>query len=82
MCLTTIRPDLMCDVSLISRFITSPIMSHWLAAKRIIRYLKDTIDHGIFYKKGESILKLLIFMDSDYASDLEDRRSTMDLYLC
>lgn len=47
-----------------------------------MRYLKGTIDHGIFYKKGDSSLKLLAFMDSDYASDLDDRRSTLDLYLC
>lgn len=76
MYLTATRPDLMYGVSLISRFMSNPTMSHWLAAKRILRYLKGTTDHGIFYRKGENILKLTAFTDSDYAGDLDDRRST------
>lgn len=37
------RPDLMFSVCLISRFMANPRMSHWFAAKRILRYLKGTI---------------------------------------
>ena len=51
-------------------------MSHWLATKRILRYLKGTTGFGIFYRKEESSLKLVAFTDSDYAGDLDDRRST------
>ena len=35
MYLTVTRPDLMYGVSLISTFMSSPTMSHWLVAKRI-----------------------------------------------
>lgn len=66
----------MYGVSLIRRFMSSPTMSHWLAAKRILRYLKGTTDLGIFYKKGGSNMKLMAFTDNDYAGDLDDRRST------
>jgi hypothetical protein len=76
MYLTVTRPDLMYGVSLISRFMSSPTMSHWLTAKRILRYLKGTTDFAILYKKGESRLSLMAFTDSDYAGDLDDRRST------
>ena len=48
---------------------------HLLAAKRILRYLQGTRDFGLFYKKGEK-LELFEFTDSDYAGDLDDRRST------
>lgn len=48
MYLTVTRPDLMYNVCLISRFMASPRMSHWLAAKRILRYIKGTISLGIF----------------------------------
>ena len=48
---------------------------HLLAAKRILRYLQGTIDFGLFYKKGEKS-ELFGFTDSDYAGDLNDRRST------
>lgn len=77
MYLTVTRPDLMYGVCLISRFMTNPRMSHWLAAKRILRYLKGTIELGIFYRRSESSsTRLMAFTDSDYAGDLDDRRST------
>lgn len=51
--LTTTRHNLTCGISLISRFMTSSTMSHWLSTKRILRYLKRTTNHVIFYtKKG------------------------------
>ena len=49
MYLPVTRHDLMYGVSLISRFMSSPTMSHWLAAKRILRYLKSTTNLGIFF---------------------------------
>jgi hypothetical protein len=76
MYLTITRPDLMYGVSLISRYMSRPTMSHWLAAKRILRYLKGTTELGIFYTKNEGCSKLLAFTDSAYAGDLDDRRST------
>ena len=76
MYLTVTRPDMMFSVSLISRFMARPTMAHWLAAKRILRYLKGTINLGIFYRKQESNPELMAFTDSDYAGDLDDRRST------
>ncbi|KAL5828134.1 hypothetical protein ACOSQ4_019931 [Xanthoceras sorbifolium] len=48
---------------------------HLLAAKRILRYLQGTVDFGLFYRKGEKS-ELFRFTDSDYAGDLNDRRST------
>ncbi|KAK9705165.1 hypothetical protein RND81_07G037600 [Saponaria officinalis] len=77
MYLTVTRPDLMYGViSLLSRFMSNPTTSHWLAAKMILRYLKGTTDLGIFYRKGENNSKLMAYTDSDYAGDLDDRRST------
>lgn len=73
--LTTIRPDLMFVVSLISRFMGQPTELHLQAAKRALRYLKGTTNFGIFYKKGGSD-NLVAYADSDYAGDLEDRKST------
>jgi hypothetical protein len=46
-----------------------------LSAKRIFRYLKGTADFGIFYKTGGES-NLIGFSDSDYAGDIEDRKST------
>lgn len=77
MYLTVTRPDLMFSVCLLSRFMANPRVSHWLAGKRILRYLKGTIELGIFYRRNEGgDMRLMAFTDSDYAGDLNDRRST------
>lgn len=75
MYLTATRPDIMYAVSLISRYMENPTEVHLLAAKRIFRYLKGTADLGILYKKGANS-SLIGFSDSDYAGDLDDRKST------
>ncbi|XP_040369459.1 secreted RxLR effector protein 161-like [Rosa chinensis] len=75
MYLTATRPDIKHGVSLVSRYMENPTEEHFLAAKRIFLYLQGTIDLGIFYKKGEQS-SLIGFTDSDYAGDIDDRRST------
>jgi hypothetical protein len=75
MYLTATRLDLMYVVSLISRFMASPTELHLQAAKRVLRYLKGTVDLGVFYrKKGNG--ELMAYTDSDYAGDVDDRKST------
>ena len=73
--LTATRPDLMYAVGLISRYMEKPTEMHLQAAKRIIRYLKGTMELGIGYRKGGKEC-LIAFADSDYAGDVDDRRST------
>nr|KYP74877.1 Retrovirus-related Pol polyprotein from transposon TNT 1-94 [Cajanus cajan] len=75
MYLTATRPDLMYGVSLISRFMANPTETHWSAAKRILRYLKGTTEFGILYKKEEDTT-LVAYTDSDFAGDIDDRKST------
>ncbi|BBG97858.1 transposable element gene, partial [Prunus dulcis] len=60
---------------LVFNFLSSKTELHYQAAKRVLRYLKGTVDYGLFYKKGESN-EFVGFSDSDYAGDLEDRKST------
>jgi hypothetical protein len=75
MYLTATRPDLMYVVCLISRFMANPTEIHLQAAKRVFRYLKGTVNLGIFYQK-EGNRELLAYTDSDYAGDVDDRKST------
>ncbi|KAF2295150.1 hypothetical protein GH714_031724 [Hevea brasiliensis] len=72
--LTSTRPD-MYGVSLISRYMENPIENHLSAAKSFFRYLKGTVDFGIFYAAGTKG-NLIGFSDSDFAGDLNDRKST------
>ena len=48
---------------------------HFKAAKRILRYLKGTIDYGLLYSFSNEF-KLVGYSDSDWAGDLDDRKST------
>jgi len=72
MYITATRLDIMFGVSFISRFMSNPTEVHLQAAKRILRYLKGTINYGIFYKKNEN-KQLIAYTDSDYARDLTDK---------
>uniref|UniRef100_A0A6N2M2Z6 Reverse transcriptase Ty1/copia-type domain-containing protein n=1 Tax=Salix viminalis TaxID=40686 RepID=A0A6N2M2Z6_SALVM len=75
MYLTVTRPYMMFVTGLISRFMARPIELHLHAAKRVLRYLKGTVNYCIHYKKGGDD-GLFVFTDSDYARDVEDRKST------
>ena len=55
-----------------------PKISHLAAAKRILRYLKETLDYGILFPavdEGKEC-KLVGYTDSSWCSDVEDRKST------
>jgi len=43
------RPEISYGVGLVSRFMSNPKQSHLAAAKRILRYLKGTLDYGILF---------------------------------
>ncbi|XP_022932931.1 uncharacterized protein LOC111439548 [Cucurbita moschata] len=73
--LTSTRPDIMYAVSMISRYMEHPTEKHHNAARRILRYVRGTFDLGVFYKK-EDDLKMVGYTDSDYAGDIDDRKST------
>ncbi|GMI76894.1 hypothetical protein HRI_001358700 [Hibiscus trionum] len=53
----------------------NPKQYHWIAAKRILRYVKGTLDHGLFYKHSQNS-NLVGYSDSDYGGDIDDRKST------
>ena len=69
------RPDIAFAASTLSRFCSNPGREHWLFASRILRYLKMTSDYGITYVKSDE--KLKAFSDSDWAGDIDDRRSCL-----
>lgn len=71
---TCTRPDISHAVSIASRT-SKPTQAHWIALKRILRYLKGSRDLGIRFK-WEKNCELTAFSDADYANDTESRRST------
>ncbi|WVZ53373.1 LOW QUALITY PROTEIN: hypothetical protein U9M48_004325 [Paspalum notatum var. saurae] len=73
--LTVIRPDIQFAVCLCAHYQSSPRTSHRQAVKRIFRYLKFTLELGLWYSSGSS-LSLRGFSDADHAGCRIDRKST------
>jgi hypothetical protein len=68
------RPEIAFSVNQLCQHLHSPMSTHWSSAKRVLRYLIGTIDHGLFYAK--STLQLQAYCDSHWVGCLDDRRST------
>ena len=51
---TASRPDVMFSVCMCARFQASLRESHLKATKRILRYLKHTLNVGLWYPKGSN----------------------------
>jgi hypothetical protein len=70
---TATRPDIAYAVGVLSRFTSAPTQTHLTAAKRVLRYLKGSIDQGLVYTKSDSLP--VGYSDSSWADD-ETRHST------
>ena len=74
--MTCSRPDISYSVGILSRYMQKPRELHWRYLKRLLRYIKTTIDFTLNYTKSEAEAKLQGFTDSDYVGSIEDRKST------
>ena len=71
------RPDISHVVSIVSRYMHDPGKGHWQAVKWILRYLQNAMDVGLTFEQDKSLGKCIVgYCDSDYAGDLDKRRST------
>ncbi|XP_020208976.1 uncharacterized protein LOC109793918 [Cajanus cajan] len=75
MYLTATRPDIMFAVSILSRFMHCASEVHLQAAKRIVRYVKGTVEYGIKYSHSQ-IFQFHGFSDSDWGGSVDDMKST------
>lgn len=80
--LTITRPDLSYAVHILSQFMKTPLVAHWEAALRLVRYLKGSPAQGIHFL-SDSDLTLTAYCDSDWAACPLTHRSlsAYDVYL-
>ena len=75
MYLTATRPDIMYAVSLLLRYMHCASEIYFQAAKRVLRYVKGTIDYGIKFSQVKNFI-LHGYSDSDWVGCVDDMRST------
>lgn len=68
------RPDILYAVTKLSQFSSNPGRTHWLQAKRVLRYLAATKDVNLVYIYCNTN-ELEVFSYTDWASDTDDRHS-------
>lgn len=71
----TTRPDLCASTNYFSRYQSSFNDIHYDYAKRILRYIKGTIDLKLAYHRNPDADILVGYTDADWANDLIDRKS-------
>ncbi|XP_050909995.1 secreted RxLR effector protein 161-like [Lathyrus oleraceus] len=77
--LCNIKPDICQSVRLLSMFMEKPQECHLTTVKRVLRYIKGTIDHGVVMsRKNKNIstnVEVYGYTDSDYNGDQDEKKS-------
>ncbi|KAK6163483.1 hypothetical protein DH2020_000347 [Rehmannia glutinosa] len=73
--LTVTRPGISFAVNKLSQFLHAPIVDHWVACKHLLGYLKGSLTLGLIFRPIQMLL-IEGYSDANWASCLDDRRST------
>jgi len=63
-CIAT-RPDIAYTIGVLCQFVENPGMVHWLAAKRVLQYLKGTVNTKLVYSQLSSPDLFTTYSDAD-----------------
>lgn len=69
------RPDISFSVSACARFQANPKETHLAAVKRIIMYVRGTVNYGLWYTRSSSCA-ITGYTDADWAGNIDTRKST------
>ncbi|KAK3697978.1 hypothetical protein QZH41_003963 [Actinostola sp. cb2023] len=73
---TTTRPDIAAAVGVLSQYTSNPSNDHWMGIKRVLRYIKGTMNYGLKFSAQEQNPQLIGYSDADWAGDIDTRKST------
>ena len=73
--LTASRPDINYSVGVCARYQENPKESHMIALKRITKYVKTTVDFGVWYSKDTNDV-LARYSNIGWTGNANDRKST------
>ena len=73
------RPDIGFTVTTLGQFASNPGQAHLVAMKRLLRYLRGTLDdkthYGLAHERSQLEQSIIGYSDSNYADDVDDRKS-------
>ena len=71
------RLDISHAIGIVSMYMHNPSKGYWQAVKWILRYIQKSVDVGLLFERGDTLDQGVIgYIDSDFAGDLDKRRST------
>ncbi|XP_062014739.1 secreted RxLR effector protein 161-like [Rosa rugosa] len=74
------RPDLAFAVGMLARFQSNPGNAHWIAGKKVLRYLQKTKNHMLVYRRVEN-LEVAGYTDSDFAGNFPSSKKSTSGYV-
>ena len=81
MYLTNTRPDICFAVNTLSQYLVQPRRVHLVTTKHVMRYLKGTIEFGLYYDDRHEYI-LYGYTDVDWDGSISDRESTSGICFC
>ncbi|CAL8165762.1 unnamed protein product [Prunus armeniaca] len=79
---TLTRPDISFAVNTVAQFMSSPHSPYMVAIKRILHYVKGTIDFGLHFTPQGPSTHLIVYSDADWAGCPDSSRSTTGYLIC
>ena len=81
MYLANTRLDICFAVNTLSQYLVQPRRVHLIATKHVMRYMKGTIDCGLYYD-GNHEYRLYDYTDVDWVGSISDRKITSGRCFC
>lgn len=69
------RPDIANAVRELSKHLTCFTQTHWIAAIRVLKYLKGTLDYGLVYHNKDDKLQFELYADASFGAKEDGRYS-------
>ena len=73
---TATRLDIAAAVGVLPQYMSKPSKDHWMGVKRLLRYLKGTLNYALKFSAHGEQTELNRYSDADWTGDVDTRRST------
>ncbi|OWZ08854.1 polyprotein [Phytophthora megakarya] len=75
-----IRPDIANAARELSKYLSCYNKTHWVAARRVLKYLKGTSTYGLLLDGNSRTVTYEVYTDASFACQTKERKSVSDLH--